>query len=78
MDYLQEGNGKELINMILRFDKVIKDIVTGIKKGINLFKEIISGKGIKGIIDNLIEALKSLPEKVSVCVSIYIFILVNL
>ncbi|CAG2196998.1 unnamed protein product [Mytilus edulis] len=40
----QEGNGKELINMILRFDKVIKDIVTGIKKGINLFKEIISGK----------------------------------
>lgn len=50
--------------MILRFDKVIKDIVNGIKSGVDLFKEIISGKGIKGIIEDFIDALETLPQKV--------------
>ncbi|CAC5409209.1 unnamed protein product [Mytilus coruscus] len=61
----QEGNGKQFIEMIFRFDKVIKDIVNGIKSGVDLFKEIISGKGIKGIIDDFIAALESLPQKVA-------------
>ena len=50
--------------MIFRFDKIIRDIVNGIKKGVDLFKEIISGKRLKSVIENLISALQSLPEKV--------------
>lgn len=63
--YLQEGNGKDLIDMIFRFDEIIRDIVNGIKKGVDLFKQIISGEGIKGIINKLVAALESLPEKVT-------------
>ena len=60
----------QFIKMIMRFDKVIRDIVNGIKTGVDLFKEIISGKGLKRIIEDFISALQSLPEKV-----IYILII---
>jgi hypothetical protein len=50
--------------MIIRFDKIIRGIVNGIKKGVDLFKEIISGKGLKHIIEDFISAVQSLPEKV--------------
>ena len=50
--------------MIIRFDKIIRNIVNGIKKGVDLFKEIISGKGLKRIIEDFISAVQSLPEKV--------------
>ena len=50
--------------MIIRFDKIIRGIVNGIKKGVDLFKEIISGKGLKRIIEDFISAVQSLPEKV--------------
>lgn len=52
--------------MVLRFDKVVSDIVNGIKSGVDLFKEIISGKGIKGVINDFIAALEALPEKASI------------
>lgn len=61
----------QFIKMIMRFDKIIRGIVNGIKKGVDLFKEIISGKGLKGIIEDFISALQSLPEKVT-----YILIIV--
>lgn len=54
----------QFIKMIMRFDKIIRDIVNGIKKGVDLFKEIISGKGLKHIIEDFISAVQSLPEKV--------------
>jgi hypothetical protein len=50
--------------MIMRFDKIIRDIVNGIKIGVDLFKEIISGKGLKRIIEDFISAVQSLPKKV--------------
>ena len=54
----------QFIKMIMRFDKIIRDIVNGIKIGVDLFKEIISGKGLKRIIEDFISAVQSLPEKV--------------
>jgi len=60
----------QFIKMIIRFDKIIRDIVNGIKNGVDLFKEIISGKGLKRIIEDFISAVQSLPEKV-----IYIIII---
>ena len=54
----------QFIKMIMRFDKIIRDIVNGIKKGVDLFKEIISGKGLKRIIEDFISAVQSLPKKV--------------
>ena len=49
----------------MRFDKVIKKIVSGIKKGIDLFMDVINGKiSIKDIVNRLITALKGLPNKV--------------
>jgi hypothetical protein len=54
----------QFMKMIIRFDKIIRGIVNGIKKGVDLFKEIISGKGLKRIIEDFISAVQSLPEKV--------------
>ena len=54
----------QFIKMIMRFDKIIRDIVNGIKIGVDLFKEIISGKGLKRIIEDFISAVQSLPKKV--------------
>ncbi|VDI70196.1 Hypothetical predicted protein [Mytilus galloprovincialis] len=57
---------KKILNMALRFDKVVKNIVGGIKKGIDLFMDIISGRlSIKTIVQNLVKALKGLPAKVA-------------
>lgn len=68
----QEGNLKSFIDMVLRFDKVVSDIVNGIKSGVDLFKEIISGKGIKGVINDFIAALEALPEKASIFCSLHL------
>jgi len=63
----QEGDSKQALKNALRFDKVIKNIAGGVKKGIDLFMDIINGKlSIKDIIKRLITALKELPLKVMV------------
>ncbi|XP_052090897.1 uncharacterized protein LOC127727822 [Mytilus californianus] len=67
VNIFQEGADiKKILNMALRFDKVVKNIVGGIKKGINLFMDVISGRlSIKTIVQNLVKALKGLPAKVA-------------
>lgn len=56
---------KKIIKLAANFSKKLKEIVDGIKSGVQLFKDIISGRlNLKDIISELIHAIASLPQKV--------------
>lgn len=56
---------KKVGNMAKGFDGAIKGIVGGIKDGIDLFKQIISGKlSFKKMITDFVDALENLPKTV--------------
>lgn len=57
---------KKMIKLAANFSKKLKEISEGIKIGVQLFKDIISGKlNIKDVINELIHAISILPQKVS-------------
>lgn len=57
---------KKMIKLAANFSKKLKDISEGIKIGVQLFKDIISGRlNIKDVINELIHAISVLPQKVS-------------
>ncbi|XP_076116682.1 uncharacterized protein LOC143084161 [Mytilus galloprovincialis] len=65
LNILQENEMKKVGNMAKGFDGAIKGIVGGIKDGIDLFKQIISGKlSFKKMITDFVDALEDLPKTV--------------
>lgn len=57
---------KKMIKLAANFSKKLKEISEGIKIGVQLFKDIISGRlNIKDVINELIQAISILPQKVS-------------
>lgn len=56
---------KKMIKLAANFSKKLKEISEGIKEGVQLFKDIISGRlNIKDVINELIHAISTLPQKV--------------
>lgn len=56
---------KKLANLAKRFDKVVKNIIGAVEDGVDLFRDIISGKlSIKDITQKFVDALEQLPQKV--------------
>ena len=65
MYILQENDMKKVAKMALKFDKKVKEIVSAIGAGVNLFKDLVGGKiSFKEIINEFISALQELPGKV--------------
>lgn len=57
---------KKMIKLAANFSKKLKEISEGIKIGVQLFKDIISGRlNINDVINELIHAISVLPQKVS-------------
>ena len=56
---------KKIIKLAKDFDKKVKEIINGIKTGVQLMKDIINGKfSIKDIVAKFVDALQELPGKV--------------
>lgn len=56
---------KKIIDLATNFSRKIKEIVEGIKAGVELFKGLITGKiSFKKMADDLIMALTLIPRKV--------------
>ncbi|XP_062616045.1 uncharacterized protein LOC134277750 [Saccostrea cucullata] len=56
---------KKIFKLAANFSRKLKEIVEGVKAGVQLFKDIISGKlNLKDIIADFIDAITHLPEKV--------------
>lgn len=52
--------------MAANFSKKLKEIVNGIKTGVQLFKDFISGRlSLKKIVDDIVLAVTTIPDKVS-------------
>ena len=66
MGFFFQGNDmKKMIKLAANFSKKLKEISEGIKEGVQLFKDIISGKlNLKDIISELVHAIVTLPQKV--------------
>ena len=64
--FFSQGNDmKKMIKLAANFSKKLKEISEGIKEGVQLFKDIISGKlNLKDIISELVHAIVTLPQKV--------------
>lgn len=57
---------KKIIEMATNFSSKLKEIVEGIRAGVELFKRIITGNiSLKKIVDDLVMAVTSIPRKVS-------------
>lgn len=57
---------KKIIQMAANFSKKLKEIVNGIKTGVQLFKDFISGRlNLKKIVDDIVLAVTTIPDKVS-------------
>jgi hypothetical protein len=66
MYVLQENDMKKVAKMAVKFDKKVKEIVSAIGAGVNLFKDLVGGKiSFKEIVNEFISALQELPGKVS-------------
>ena len=66
--FLQENEMKKIGGMAKGFGGAIKGIVQGIKNGIDLFKQIISGElSIKQLVTKFVDALEQLPKTVCIC-----------
>ncbi|XP_062579219.1 uncharacterized protein LOC134241150, partial [Saccostrea cucullata] len=62
---LQGNEMKKIADIALNFSKKLADIVNGIKSGVQLFKDLISGRlSLKKVIDDFVSAITSLPNKV--------------
>ena len=56
---------KKMVKLAANFSKKLKEISEGIKEGVQLFKDIISGRlNLKDIISELVDAIATLPKKV--------------
>lgn len=56
---------KKMVKLAANFSKKLKEISEGIKEGVQLFKDIISGRlNLKDIISELVHAVVTLPQKV--------------
>lgn len=56
---------KKTIKLAKNFSKKIKQVVAGLKEGVNLFKDLVKGRiSIKDYIDELVSAISDLPQKV--------------
>lgn len=63
--FFQGNDMKKMIKLAANFSKKLKEISEGIKEGVQLFKDIISGKlNLKDIISELVHAIVTLPQKV--------------
>lgn len=58
---------KKMIKLAKNFSKKIKQVVAGIKEGVELFKNLVKGKiSIKDYVDELVSAISELPKKVKI------------
>ena len=60
---------KKIISLAANFSQKLKQIVGGIKTGVQFFKDLISGLGklsLKKIVDDIIDAITSIPKKVNI------------
>lgn len=66
--FLWQGNEmKKMVKLAKNFSKKIKQVVAGLKEGVNLFKNLVKGKiSIKDYIDELVSAISDLPQKVRI------------
>ena len=63
--FCQVNDMKKMVKLASNFSKKLKEISEGIKEGVQLFKDIISGKlNLKDIISELVHAIVTLPRKV--------------
>lgn len=64
--FVFQGNEmKKIIDLATNFSRKIKEIVEGIKAGVELFKGLITGKiSFKKMADDLVMALTLIPRKV--------------
>uniref|UniRef100_A0A8W8J8B9 Vitellogenin domain-containing protein n=1 Tax=Magallana gigas TaxID=29159 RepID=A0A8W8J8B9_MAGGI len=66
INILQGNEMKKIIDMASNFSKKLKEIVEGIIAGVDLFRRLISGNiSLKKIVDDLVMAVTSIPQKVS-------------
>lgn len=57
---------KKIISLASDFSRKLKEIVSGIKTGVQFFKDLISGRlNLKKIVDDIIVAITSIPKKVN-------------
>ena len=57
---------KKIISLASDFSRKLKEVVSGIKTGVQFFKDLISGRlNLKKIVDDIIVALTSIPKKVN-------------
>lgn len=58
---------KKIISLAANFSQKLKQIVGGIKAGVQFFKDLISGRlSLKKIVDDMIDAITSIPKKVNI------------
>ena len=63
--FCQGNDMKKMVKLASNFSKKLKEISEGIKEGVQLFKDIISGRlNLKDIISELVHAIVTLPQKV--------------
>lgn len=56
---------KKMVDLAKNFSKKIKEVVAGMREGVNMFKDLVSGRiSIKDYIDELVSAIAELPSKV--------------
>ena len=63
-----QGNEmKKIISLAANFSQKLKQIVGGIKAGVQFFKDLISGRlSLKKIVDDIIDAITRIPKKVNI------------
>jgi hypothetical protein len=66
---------KKIIELAKFFSTKLKEIVNGIKSGVQMFKSLISGNpNLKKIIDDFVSALTNIPNKASkFCLCVCLF-----
>ena len=67
VNYFQGNEMKKIISLAANFSQKLKQIVGGIKAGVQFFKDLISGRlSLKKIVDDIIDAITSIPKKVNI------------
>ena len=68
---------KKIGKLAANFSNKLKEITRGIKEGVQLFKDIISGRlNLRDTISELVHAIVNLPHKVSTLINYFYVTLV--
>ncbi|KAL4221422.1 hypothetical protein ACF0H5_019680 [Mactra antiquata] len=66
VNILQDMDLELMIKLVTQFSKIVREIVSPIRRGVQFFKDIISGDiTLKDIVDTFINAVKQLDENVT-------------